>query len=86
MSTVTALPGVIMVSDRRAFFLNEIATSFDLYVRDYGYEPDSFVIVMGGIKQTARCSYTMRGESQAAATTMLALAGAVVAKEVINPA
>lgn len=80
-SVVVALPGVVQSSDRKAFFLNELAASFDRYVEDYGVEPDAFVAVMGGIKQTCRLSWTTQGESEGAPATMLALAYANVMKE-----
>lgn len=85
MNNVSTLPGVVIASDRRALFLNEIAAAFDHYVADYGVEPEAYVGVLGGIKQTARVSWTMQGETAHGTSTMLALAAAVVTKELVNP-
>lgn len=85
MSNVAALPGVLMDSDRRAFFLNEVAGSYDRYMSDMGCEPEAFVMVFGGLTQTARVSWTTQGESEGGAVTMLAIAQATIMKQIVNP-
>lgn len=84
-STVTAFPGAQISSDRRAHFLNYVAGAFDAYVKLHGEEPDAIVSVMGGLKQDARCSWTIGGASEGGATTMLAFAQAVLTRELCNP-
>ena len=82
---VTAFPGAQIESDRRAEFARHAATSFDRYVKDYGVEPDCIVMVLGGVKQGARCSWLMQGDSRGGSTTMLSFAQAVLMKEIVNP-
>lgn len=82
--SVVALPGVVTASDRKAFLLNEFAASFDRYVADYGEEPECYVAVMGGVRQTCRTSWTMQGESEGAAVAVLAKAAVLMMKEVVT--
>lgn len=85
MSEVVAFRGVAPSTERRALLLNEFAGSFDKYVADYGVEPDAYVTVFGGLKQTARVSWLIQGETEGGATTMLALASAVITRELVRP-
>lgn len=83
--SVTAFPGALIGSDRKAMFLNDFAASFDRYVKDFGEEPEAFVATMGGIRQKVRVSYTTQGETEGCAGSMLALAQAVITKEILSP-
>jgi hypothetical protein len=83
--TVTALPGVQVESDRKALFVNDMAASFDRYVADFGCEPEAFVVVMGGLRQNARVSWTTQGDTEGGAVSMLAIAQATILKEIVNP-
>lgn len=83
--SVVAFPGAITDSDRKAFFLSEFAASFDKYVSDYGEEPDAFVAVMGGVRQNCRVFWSTQGETEGAPLAFIALSGAVVQKELVNP-
>lgn len=79
---VIAIRGAEVRSDRKAHFVNHVGACFDAYVSDYGQQPDAIVLVLGGVKQNARCSWTVQGESEGAATSMLALATGVMTREV----
>lgn len=83
-ATVTSIRGAAVTNERRAHFLTHLAASFDAYVADIGEEPDALVIVMGGLKQTARPTWTVCGDSEGGPTTMLALAHVSLLKEVIG--
>jgi hypothetical protein len=69
----------------REAFVSHVAMMFDGYVRDYGAEPDALVLVFGGLKQTARSGWLIRGASEGGTTTMTALAAAVLMKETVAP-
>ena len=84
-TNVHVLNGGTLDSERRQEFLNNIAASFDLYVQRTGCEPDALVVVMGGVKQSVRSSWLFKGETEGAGTSMLALAHAVIGKEIYNP-
>jgi len=83
-ATVTALHGAEVRNDRRAHFVNHAAASFDAYLRDFGAEPDALVMVMGGLKQASRASWTVCGASEGGPTTMISLAMATLIKEAMN--
>lgn len=85
MDNVVGLRGKPVESDRRAVFLNWLAQEFDSYVEATGREPDALVIVFGGLKQEARPSWMIRGESEGGGTTMLALAQATLMHEIASP-
>jgi hypothetical protein len=82
---VSLRPGIGTESERKALFLEAAAHSFDLYVNDYGAEPDSIVYVYGGLKQTARVGWAVQGASEGGMTSMLAFAQAVIIREICNP-
>jgi len=82
---IRSLKGGDITSDRRVEFLNHVAASFDLYVKDYGQEPDGIVFVLGGIKMTCRCSWDIKGESLDGPTSMLAISSLAIQRELINP-
>ena len=84
-TNVHALNGANLDSDRRRDFLNHIFHAYDTYVQLTGLEPDALVVVMGGVKQPSRVNWLMQGESRGASTSMLALAHAVIGKEIYNP-
>jgi hypothetical protein len=83
MSSVVALHGQPIVNDQRAAFMASAEASFDKYVEDYGEEPDSMIWVFGGIRQTTRTGWLMNGDTRGGATSMLALASAVLFKDAI---
>lgn len=78
-------PGTAVRSDRKADFLAHIARSFDSYAGRRGEQPDSIVVVMGGLKQTADVFWTIRGESQGGGTSVLCLAQAAITREIVDP-
>jgi hypothetical protein len=71
--------------EAREAFISHVAVMFDDYVKDYGVEPEALVSVFGGLKQTSRCGWLVRGDSQGGATNMAALAAAVLMKEIVAP-
>jgi hypothetical protein len=71
---VVSLRGEGVASARRASFLQAVAESFDLYVKDHGCEPDGLVYVMAGIRQTSQIGWHIEGESEGGATSVIALA------------
>lgn len=83
-ASISALPGVQIASDRRAFLLNEMAASFDRYVADYGHEPEVYMMVLGGIRLPSRLSWTTQGESEGHVAVMLAVAQATIFKEIVS--
>jgi hypothetical protein len=68
-------------SDRRASFMAAVAQSFELYVADYGHEPDAIVYTLSGIKQPSRTAWVIEGESRGGATSVLCLAAMHMARE-----
>lgn len=84
-ASVVGLRGEPIQSNRREQFLAQVAESFDLYVKDYGEEPECLVYVMGGITQTCRAAWFTSGISEAGAMTMKAASMAVLMKELTNP-
>lgn len=83
-ASITSLHGAAVTNERRAHFLTHTAASFDRYVEGLGYEPDALMIVMGGLKQTARPTWTVCGDSEGGPTTMLLLAAGAFTKEAIS--
>lgn len=77
--------GMTVTRDRKAEFLNHLAQCFDSYTARNGYEPDASVFVLCGLKQTADCYWSIRGDSEGGGTTILALAQTAISKEIINP-
>lgn len=73
--------GAPIRNDQKDHFTNHTGAAFDSYVLAHGYEPDAVVLVMGGLKQSARVAYSVRGDSQGGATSMLALAQAAIQRE-----
>ena len=61
-------------NDRKALLLQAVSESFDLYVKDFGEEPDCIVYVLGGLKQTVRPGWQMSGESEGGGASMRAAA------------
>ena len=82
-TNVHALNGADIASDRRREFLNDVASAFDAYTKDFETEPEAIVFVLGGIAQWTRAAYTTTGTSQSGATSMLALASATILKRVV---
>lgn len=80
-TNVISIGGAPICNDRKAAFLDAVATSFDAYIKDFGAEPDAIVYVLGGIKQTARPGWSMYGESMDGATSMKAFAAMALMRE-----
>lgn len=78
---VIAMRGTAVRNDRKTNFVNHAGSCFDSYVAATGQEPDALVVVLGGVKQTARCSWTVQGDSEGGAATMLAFAAAALNRE-----
>lgn len=71
---VVSIGKAAIASDRRAAFMAAVAQSFELYVAEYGFEPDAIVYTLCGLKQPSRIAWVIEGESQGGPTTILALA------------
>ena len=82
-NNVHALNGADIASDRRREFLNDVASAFDAYTKDYETEPEAIVFVLGGITSPTRMAYSTTGTSQSGASSMLALASAAILKRVV---
>lgn len=82
---VVAIHGANLEDERRAAFINDFAAAYDKFVASYGEQPDAFVMVMGGVSQTCRASWTIKGKPRGSNTSMLAMAHAVLLKEIIYP-
>lgn len=76
--------GAAVHNDRKANFVNHAGSCFDSYVAKTGQEPDALVVVLGGLKQDAIPSWTVQGDSEGGATTMLALAAAALGREIAS--
>ena len=85
-TNVHVLSGATLDSDRRREFLNDVASAFDLYVKDFEHEPEALVFVFGGITDPVRVAYSTTGVSATGATSMLALASATIMKRIVNGA
>ena len=83
-TNVHVLNGGTLDSERRREFLNDVASAFDLYVKDFEIEPEAIVFVLGGITQPTRVAYATTGTSQSGATSMLTLASATILKRVVE--
>ena len=82
---VVALRGKApIVRDRKDQFISNVSQSFDSYVRKYGYEPDAIVSVLGGVKQSTEAFWAIRGDSEGGGTSVLALATAVLNREIAS--
>lgn len=81
---VVSLRGGSLDSDRKQAFLNAVATSYEAYVDRYGYEPEAIVYTMLGLKQVAWTGWLVQGDSQGGSSSILALAGVAVTREVIK--
>lgn len=82
---IHALTGVTVGSERKLHMVQVTAEAIDRYVEDFGEEPECAVLVLCGLKQTARVSYAIKGASIGGTTSILALAQATLANEIISP-
>lgn len=82
---VHALAGVTVGSERKLHMVQVTAEAIDRYVGDFGEEPECAVLVLCGLKQTARVSYAIKGASIGGTTSILALAQATLANEIVSP-
>lgn len=81
---ISIRPDVEVKDDRKAAFANHVAASFESYARKYGERPDSVVVVMGGLKQSAEAYWMVLGDSSGGSTTMLCLAASVLNREIAS--
>lgn len=82
---VVSLKGAEIANERRDEFVARMAVAFDAYVKAEGYEPDAAVMILCGVRQTARTAYLIQGESQGCGSTILAFAHASLLNEFLNP-
>lgn len=83
--TVISLRGGAFENERRAAFLQAVATSYDLYVTDHGEEPDALVYVLCGLKQPSRIAWEIQGPSMGGASSILSLAATHCLAEAAAP-
>ena len=82
---IHALTGVTVGSERKLHMVQVTAEAIDLYVADFGEEPECAVLVLCGLKQTARVSYAIKGASIGGTASILALAQATLTNEILSP-
>lgn len=82
---VIGLRGVVGENDRKALLLQAVSASFDLYVTDWGEEPDAIVYVLGELKQTCRPGWQISGASEGGATSMQSVAAMSLLRDIIAP-
>lgn len=61
---VVTISDVVRLSTHKQQLLDIVATSFDNYVDDNGYEPDGIVYVLGGSRQDLRSGWLSTGDSE----------------------
>lgn len=71
---VVSLKGGDVSNERREAFMRAIATSYEIYVRDFGCEPDALVYVLNGLTKPSLVAWDIQGDSQGGAASVLSLA------------
>jgi hypothetical protein len=71
---VVSLKGGDVSNERREAFMRAVATSYELYVRDYGCEPDALVYILNGLTKPSLVAWDIQGESMGGATSILSFA------------
>jgi hypothetical protein len=74
--------GAPIRSDRKTDFVNHFAASFDSHAIKYSDEPEAFVVVFLGLKQSAEAYWLIRGDSKGGGTSVLCLAQGVLQREI----
>ena len=82
---IHALAGVTVGGERKPHMVQFMAEAIDRYVEDFGEEPECAVLVLCGLKQTARVSYAIKGASIGGTTSIMALAQASLLNQIISP-
>lgn len=73
---VVSLKGGEVSNERREAFMRAIATSYDIYVRDFGCEPDALIYILNGITKPSLVAWDIQGDSTGGPASILSL-GAV---------
>lgn len=72
-------------TERRAEFINHFAAAYDDYVAQLGYEPEAAFHVFTGCTQATRSGWMVKGNSEGAASPLLALAGLALSQYALGP-
>lgn len=71
---VVSISGAPIESPRRAQFLQCIASTFDRYVDENGFEPDALCYIMCGLTQPSRMGWDITEGSAGGPQSIMALA------------